>query len=66
MGEAIFRSGKQGIDDLVNGLEKLHEHRAKLPKLAFEHADQIEAHNQATKMLKKGFAFSSHNRVPHK
>lgn len=66
MGEAIFRSGKQGIDDLVNGLEKLHENRAKLPKLALEQAEQIEAHNQLTKMLKKGFSFSRHGRVPHK
>lgn len=53
-GEAIFRSGKQGIDDLVSGFQKLQLNREKLPKLAVEHAEKIEAHNQLTKMLKKG------------
>jgi len=27
MGESIFRSGKQGVDDLINGLNKLVKHR---------------------------------------
>jgi dTDP-4-amino-4,6-dideoxygalactose transaminase len=54
MGEAIFRSGKQGVDDLVTGLRKIQSNREKLPKLAVEFAKEIEAHNQLTKMLKKG------------
>ncbi len=66
MGEAIFRSGKEGIDDLISGLEKLHENREKLPWLSVEQADRIEAHNQRTKMLKRGFSFARHGRLPHK
>ena len=33
MGESIFRSGKQGIDDLVAGLKKLVDHRVELANL---------------------------------
>jgi len=53
MGEAIFRSERKGIDDLVRGLWKLHDNREKLPALAVEHAEKIEAHNQLTKMMKR-------------
>jgi hypothetical protein len=53
MGEAIFRSGKQGVDDLVAGLHKLHENRSKLPQLAEQFAEEIEAHNQLSKMRKR-------------
>jgi dTDP-4-amino-4,6-dideoxygalactose transaminase len=60
MGEAIFRSGKQGINDLVSGLQKMIHNRDKLPKLAVDFAEEIEAHNQKTKMLKKGVRFNHH------
>lgn len=53
MGEAIFRSGKSGVDDLVAGLRKLDQNRDKLALLAAKHAEKIEAHNQLTKMLKR-------------
>lgn len=53
MGEAIFRSGKSGVDDLIAGLRKLDQNRAKLSQLAVEQAEKIEAHNQLTKMLKR-------------
>lgn len=53
MGEAIFRSGEKGVDDLVSGLWKLHDNRAKLHTLAAVHTEKIEAHNQRTKMMKK-------------
>ena len=33
MGESIFRSGKQGVDDLIAGLTKLVENRVDLEKL---------------------------------
>jgi hypothetical protein len=33
MGESIFRSGKQGVDDLIAGLIKLVENRVDLEKL---------------------------------
>jgi len=53
MGEAIFRSGKQGVDDLVAGLMKLHENRGKLPQLAEQFAEEIETHDQLSKMRKR-------------
>ena len=53
MSERIFRSGKQGIDDLVNGIRKLQENRDKLPKIAVEFADKIEAFNAPLQLLKK-------------
>jgi hypothetical protein len=33
MGESIFRSGKQGVDDLIAGLIKLVENRSELATL---------------------------------
>jgi dTDP-4-amino-4,6-dideoxygalactose transaminase len=53
MGEAIFRSGKKGVDDLVAGLRKMDDNREQLAKLAVMHAQKIEAHNQLAKMLKR-------------
>ncbi len=37
MGESIFRSGKQGIDDLIIALYKLTENRAELGTLVEEY-----------------------------
>ncbi len=53
MGEAIFRAGKQGIDDLVNGLRKLQQNRDKLPQIAVEFAEKIDAYNLPIQFLKK-------------
>ena len=53
MGEAIFRAGKKGIDDLVNGLLKLQQNRDKLPQIAVEFADKIDAYNLPIQFLKK-------------
>jgi len=66
MGEAIFRAGKQGIDDLVTGLQKMHLNREKLPKLAVEQAEKIEAHTQRTKMLKKGIRLRRSHYAPNR
>jgi hypothetical protein len=33
LGEATFRAGKQGIDDVVNALKKIYTHRAELGSL---------------------------------
>jgi dTDP-4-amino-4,6-dideoxygalactose transaminase len=33
MGESIFRSGEEGVDDLVHGIQKLIENRAELAEL---------------------------------
>ena len=53
MGEAIFRSGKGGVDDLIAGLQKVHDNRDKLRQLAEQFAEEIEAHDQLSKMRKR-------------
>ena len=54
MSESIFRSGRQGIEDLVRGIQKLERNRDKLPQIAEDYAVQVETINQNTKMLKRG------------
>ncbi len=51
--ESIFRSGKEGVDSLVAGLQKLQKNRDKLPQLARDFSTKIDAHTQRAKMLKK-------------
>lgn len=53
MGEAIFRAGERGVDDLIAALRKLSENRGQLPKLAREHQQKIEKQDRLTKMLKR-------------
>ena len=53
MGEAIFRSGKKGLNDLMAGFHKLIENRDQLNKIAKDFQLEIVHHDQRTKMLKR-------------
>lgn len=53
MKEAIFRAGKQGVDDFIAGIRKLDENRDRLRKLAIKHYDLIENHDNLSRMLKR-------------
>jgi len=53
MKEAIFRAGKQGVDDLIAGIRKLSENRDQLSQLAIAHQDLIENHDHLSRMLKR-------------
>jgi hypothetical protein len=34
MGEAIFRAGQEGIDDIIKGIQKLAENKSVLEKIS--------------------------------
>ncbi len=44
MGESIFRAGKQGVDDLVAGINKLAQNRGQLSKLAENRQRMLDQH----------------------
>lgn len=53
MKESIFRAGKKGVDDFIDGIRKLDKNREKLSKLAVKHQDLIENHDNLSRMLKR-------------
>ena len=46
MGESIFRAGKEGIDDLIAGLNKMGENRDELQDLAVRRQDLIDKYGE--------------------